>query len=143
MLQAFETQRERFTISTDPSRLDLDAIADLLSRSYWAQTRTREQIERALAHSLVFGLYDGSRQVGLARVISDYTTFAYLCDVILHEDCRGQGLGKWLMWAVHNHPDLQSVRRWMLVTHDAHGLYKQFGYTPLERPERWMVKFDG
>jgi GNAT superfamily N-acetyltransferase len=139
----FETHRNQFTISTDPSRLDIDAIADLLSRSYWANTRTREQLERALSHSLVFGLYDGDRQVGLARVVSDYSIFAYLCDVILHEEYRGHGLGKWLMSAVHNHPDLVNVRRWMLVTNDAHGLYRQFGYALLEQPERWMMKFDG
>lgn len=143
MPQLFETYRDRFAISTDPTRLDIDVIAELLSRSYWANTRTREQIERALAHSLVFGLYDGSRQIGLARIISDFTVFAYLCDVIIHEDYRGRGLGKWLMSTVHNHPELVNVRRWMLVTSDAHGLYRQFGYALLEQPERWMMKFDG
>jgi GNAT superfamily N-acetyltransferase len=143
MPQPFETHRDQFTISTDPSRLDMEAIAGLLSRAYWANTRTREQLERALSHSLVFGLYKGIFQIGLARVISDYSIFAYLCDVIIHEDYRGHGLGKWLMGAVHNHPDLVNVRRWMLVTSDAHGLYRQFGYTLLEQPERWMMKFDG
>jgi N-acetylglutamate synthase-like GNAT family acetyltransferase len=139
----YETHRDDFTISTDPSRLDVDVIADLLSRSYWANTRTREQIERTLSHSLVFGLYAGSRQIGLARIISDYTVFAYLCDVIIHEDYRGHGLGKWLMSVVHNHPDLVNIRRWMLVTNDAHGLYSQFGYTLLAQPERWMIKLNG
>jgi len=143
MPQPFETHRDQFTISTDPSRLDMDAIADLLSRSYWANTRTREQLERALSHSLVFGMYSGIHQIGLARVISDYSIFAYLCDVIIHEDYRGHGLGKWLMSAIHNHPDLVNVRRWMLVTNDAHGLYSQFGYTLLEQPEHWMMKLDG
>lgn len=143
MPQLFETHLNQFTISTDPSRLDIDAIADLLSRSYWANTRTREQLERALAHSLVFGLYERSRQIGLARIVSDFSIFAYLCDVIIHECYRGQGLGKWLMSAVHNHPGLVNVRRWLLVTTDAHGLYRQFGYNLLEQPERWMMKFDG
>ena len=143
MLQYLETHRDNFTISTDPARLDVDAIADMLSRSYWANKRTREQLERSLNHSLVFGLYDGSRQIGLARVISDYTIFAYLCDVIIHEDHRGQGLGKWLMKTVHDHPELLHVRRWMLTTEDAHSLYSQFGYTLLEQPERWMMKFNG
>ncbi|MFZ5819280.1 MAG: GNAT family N-acetyltransferase [Chloroflexota bacterium] len=143
MPQILETHLDQFTISTDPSRLDMDAIADLLSRSYWANARTREQTERALSHSLAFGLYDGDRQIGLARVITDYTIFAYLCDVILHEDYRGRGLGKWLMATVHNHPDLRDVRRWMLATDDAHGLYRQFGWAPLEYPERWMMRFDG
>ena len=143
MPQFFETHRDSFTISTDPSRLDVDVIADLLSRSYWANTRTRAQIERTLPNSLVFGLYDGPRQIGLARVVSDFAIFAYLCDVIIQEDYRGHGLGKWLMSTVHNHPDLANVRRWMLVTNDAHGLYSQYGYKLLEQPERWMMKFDG
>ena len=143
MPQPFETHRNPFTISTDPFRLDVDVIADLLSRSYWANTRTREQLERALSNSLVFGLYTGSLQIGLARVVSDYSIFAYLCDVIIHEDYRGHGLGKWLMGAVHNHPELVNVRRWMLVTNDAHGLYHQFGYHLLEQPERWMMKLNG
>jgi GNAT superfamily N-acetyltransferase len=143
MPQLYETNRENFTISTDPSRLDVDAITDMLSRAYWAQGRSPEMIARYLQHSLTFGLYDGPRQIGLARVISDYTTFAWLCDVFIHEDYRGLGLGKWLMETVHKHPDLQGLRRWMLATKDAHGLYSQFGWVPLEPPERWMMKIDG
>ena len=143
MPQLLETHRDDFTISTDPSRLDVEAIADMLSRAYWAQGRTGEMISRYLQHSLTFGLYDGSRQIGLARVVSDYTTFAWLCDVFIHEDYRGHGLGKWLMETVHSHPDLQGLRRWMLATKDAHGLYRQFGWVPLDNPERWMMKFDG
>lgn len=143
MPQLFETHRDQFTISTDPSRLDVVAIADMLSRAYWAQGRPREQLERALAGSLVFGLYDGSRQIGLARVISDFAIFAYLCDVIIHEDYRGHGLGKWLLECIHGYPDLQGLRRWTLVTRDAHGLYDQFGWTPLHAPERWMERFRG
>ena len=143
MPQLLETHREQFTISTDPARLDVDAITDMLSRAYWAQGRTREMIAHYLQHSLAFGLYDGSRQVGLARVISDYTTFAWLCDVIIHEEYRGLGLGKWLMETVHSHPDLQGLKRWMLATNDAHGLYSQFGWVPLEHPGRWMMKING
>ena len=143
MLQPIETHRDQFTISTDPSRMDVDAIADMLSRSYWANKRTREQLERALSNSLIFGLYDGSRQIGLARIISDFAIFAYLCDVFIHEDYRGLGLGKWLMETVHKHPELRELRRWMLVTRDAHGLYQQFGWKLLQEPERWMSKFDG
>jgi len=143
MPQLYETKRENFTISTDPSRLDVDAITDMLSRAYWAQGRTKEMVSRYLQHSLAFGLYDGSRQIGLARVVSDYTTFAWLCDVFIHEDYRGHDLGKWLLETVHSHPDLQGVKRWMLATKDAHGLYKQFGWVPLEPPERWMMKLDG
>ena len=138
MLQIIETHKDNFTISTDPSRLDVDAIADMLTRAYWAQGRPRERTERALASSLVFGVYDGTRQIGLARIVSDYAVFAYLCDVFIHEDHRGKGLGKWLMETVKSHPDLQGLRRWMLATHDAHGLYKQYGFTPLENPHNWM-----
>lgn len=143
MPQVFVTHREQFTISTDPSRLDVDAIADMLSRAYWAQGRAVEMITRYLQHSLTFGLYIGSRQIGLARVISDYTTFAWLCDVFIHEEYRGLGLGKWLMETVHSHPELQGIRRWMLATRDAHSLYSQFGWVPLAPPELWMMKFDG
>ena len=143
MFQILETHRNNFTISTDPNRLDVDAIADMLARAYWAQGRTREMISRYLQYSLTFGLYDGSRQIGLARVVSDYATFAWLCDVFIHEDYRGQGLGKWLLETVHSHPELQGLRRWMLATEDAHGLYKQFGWVLLEPPEFWMMKLDG
>lgn len=137
-----EVQRDRFLISTDPNRLNLDAVIDMLSRAYWAQGRTPEIIARTMRNSLVFGIYDGERQVGLARVVSDYATFAWLCDVFIHEDYRGQGLGKWLMETIQAHPDLQGLRRWMLITRDAHGLYRQFGFTSLEAPDRWMEKLN-
>lgn len=143
MSQILETHLDQFTISTDPARLNMDAIADMLSRSYWANTRPQEQIERALSHSIAFGLYHGELQIGLARVISDQVIFAYLCDVIIHEDYRGRGLGKWLLATIHSHPDLQEVRRWMLMTDDAHGLYRQFGWEPLENLAPWMMKFNG
>lgn len=138
MQQIIETHKDNFTISTDPSRLDVDAIADMLTRAYWAKGRPRERTERALANSLVFGVYDGDRQIGLARIVSDYAIFAYLCDVFIHEDYRARGLGKWLMETVRSHPDLQGLRRWLLATHDAHELYKQYGFTPLENPNNWM-----
>jgi GNAT superfamily N-acetyltransferase len=115
----------------------------MLSRAYWAKGRTPEVIARYLQHSLAFGLYDGERQIGLARIISDYTTFAYLCDVIIHEEYRGRGLSKWLMETIHSHPDLQGLHRWALITSDAHGLYQQFGWSLLANPERWMEKFVG
>jgi GNAT superfamily N-acetyltransferase len=143
MSQIIETHRDQFTISTDPARLDVDAIADMLRRAYWAQGRTRDMIARYIQHSLTFGVYDGERQIGLARVVSDYTTFAWLCDVFIHEDYRGHGIGIWLMETVHGHPDLQGLRRWLLATRDAHGLYEQFGWTLLDHPERWMHKFNG
>src|SRR5512134_923538 len=129
MPQIVETQRGRFTISTDPARLDNDAIAEMLKRSYWASGRPRERLDRALANSLVFGIYDGQKQIGLARVVSDYAVFAYLCDVFIHENYRAHGLGKWLIQTILEHPDLRDMRRWVLVTHDAHGLYKQYGFS--------------
>jgi GNAT superfamily N-acetyltransferase len=143
MPKPLETHLDGYTISTDPARLDIEAIAEMLSRSYWARARTRENLECALRNSLVFGLYDASAQVGLARVITDYGVFAYLCDVFIHEDHRGRGLGRWLLVTVHEHPDLQNLRRWLLVTRDAHGLYDQFNWTPLRNPERWMERFFG
>ena len=143
MSDIFEIERGGYSISTDPARLDIDAIADMLSRSYWAHARTRENLERALEYSLVFGLYEGSRQIGLARVVTDYGVFAYLCDVLVHEEYRGKGLGKWLLETVHSHPALQNLRRWLLATRDAHGLYEKFDWKSLKDPERWMEKFNG
>jgi N-acetylglutamate synthase-like GNAT family acetyltransferase len=136
-----ETQRDNFTISTDPSRLDLDAICEFLKRAYWADTRPRARTERAIRNSLVFGVYDGEKQIGVARVVTDYSIFAYLCDVFIHEDYRLHGLGKWLIRTIMEHPDLKDMRRWLLVTNDAHGLYKQFGFTSIEDPEHWMQNF--
>ena len=141
MPQIIETQRDHFTISTDPARLDMDAIVDMLTRAYWAVGRPRERTERAIWNSLVFGIYDGGKQIGVARVVSDYSIFAYLCDVFIHEDYRAQGLGKWLMQTILDHPDLREMRRWVLVTSDAHGLYKQYGFTSIKDPEHWMQMF--
>ncbi|NTV62858.1 MAG: GNAT family N-acetyltransferase [Oscillochloris sp.] len=134
----YELQRADYLISTDPARLDPDAIHALLSRSYWAAGRTREQVVRSLAYSLCFGIYTEHAQVGLARVISDYTTFAYLCDVFIDEAHRGHGLGIWLIGAVADHPDLRNLRRFMLATSDAHGLYAKYGFAPIREPEKWM-----
>jgi GNAT superfamily N-acetyltransferase len=120
----------------------MGAVVAFLSRSYWAQGRTRDVIERSIEHSLCFSLYAGDRQIGFARVVTDRATFAYLCDVFIDESHRGQGLGKWLMSAVMNHPDLQGLRRWTLATRDAHGLYKQFGWTALKNPGRWMELYN-
>jgi GNAT superfamily N-acetyltransferase len=141
MPQIVEARREPFTISTDPARLDLEAVVDMLTRAYWAVGRPRERTERALRNSLVFGVYHGEKQIGMARVVTDYSIFAYLCDVFIHEDYRAHGLGKWLIQTVLEHPDLREMRRWVLVTSDAHGLYKQFGFTSIEDPEHWMQSF--
>src|SRR4026209_85489 len=138
MPQMIEIHRDNFTISTDPARLDLDTICDFLTRAYWALGRPRERTERAFANSLVFGLFDAGKQIGLARVVSDYAVFAYLCDVFIHEEYRAHGLGKWLIETVMNHPDLQGLRRWTLAKRDAHDLYRQFGWNDMQSPENWM-----
>ncbi|MFN8444615.1 MAG: GNAT family N-acetyltransferase [Caldilineaceae bacterium] len=133
-----ELSRNHYTLSTDPSRLDPNAIFGYLSRSYWANQRTKETVEKSLQHSLNFGLYCGDQQVGLARVITDYATFAYLCDVYVLEEHQGHGLGKWLIDTVTSHPDLANIRMFLLATRDAHGLYQQYGFEELPQPERWM-----
>lgn len=130
-----------YTISTDPNLLDRDAIYAAVGRMYWAQNRTRETMDRAIANSLCFGLYHKREQVGFTRVITDLATFAYLADVYVLEGHRGNGMGKFLIKAVTTHPDLVGLRRMLLVTRDAHGLYQQFGFTPLAAPERWMERF--
>ena len=138
MPQRIETHREPFTISNDPARLDMDVIFDFFTRAYWTQGRPRDRTERAFANSLVFGVYEGTKQVGVARVVSDYAIFAYICDVFIHEDYRAHGLGKWLIATIMAHPNLQGLRRWTLVTRDAHGLYKQHGFDSLANPDGWM-----
>lgn len=136
-----EIPRPPFTISTDKTRLDITAIHKFLSEeSYWATNRTLEQTRTAIENSICFGVYHDARQIGFARVISDRATFAYIGDVFIIEEFRGQGLSKWLMETVVGHPDLQGLRRWLLATRDAHGLYKQFGFTELPHPERWMER---
>jgi len=134
----FEVARDGLLVSTDPARLDLDAVHGWLARSYWAAGIPRELVVRSLEHSLAFGLYEAGRQVGFARVITDGATFAYVCDVYVADERRRGGLGTWLMECVRAHPSLQGVRRWLLVTRDAHGLYRRAGFAPLARPEGWM-----
>ena len=140
MAQIFETHRDTFFISTDPKRVDMNTVHDFLSRAYWAKGRPRERTEEAFANSLVFGMYAGSRQIGMARVVTDYSIVAYLCDVFIHEDYRGNGLGKWLMQSILEHPQLKQVRSWLLATVDAHGLYQQFAFDQLTDPEKWMQR---
>jgi GNAT superfamily N-acetyltransferase len=137
-----EWQRDEYTISTDATHLDVDLIYDFLSTdSYWAKGRTRAAVERSITHSLSFGLYRQEQQVGFARVVTDYATFAYLADVFVLETERGRGLGKWLIATIVEHPELRGLRRWLLATRDAHGLYQQAGFTLLAHPERWMERF--
>jgi GNAT superfamily N-acetyltransferase len=131
--------RGPYELSTDPARLDLEAIHAYLTRSYWSPGIPREVVDRAAANSLCFGIYHaGEGQVGFARVVTDRATFAYLCDVYVLEGHRGHGLSKWLMTAIVGHPELQGLRRIMLGTKDAHGLYAQYGFTPLDNPARMM-----
>ena len=126
-------------ISTDRARMDVDAIHRFLSEeSYWAKGIPRELVETAIEHSLCIGAFDGDAQVGFARVITDYATFGYLADVFVLPSHRGRGIAKELMRAAMEHPDLQRLRRWHLVTRDAHALYAQFGFAPLDAPERHM-----
>ena len=139
---AEEWRRGEYVISTDPSLLDLDVVHGYLQRSYWAAERPLETVKRSVEGSLNFGLYRANdrRQVGFARVVTDFATFAWLCDVFIDEAHRGQGLGVWLMETVAEHPELRCMRLWMLGTRDAHGLYEKIGFTPLSAPEKWMQK---
>jgi GNAT superfamily N-acetyltransferase len=135
---AFESRRDDLLISTDPALLQLDVIYGFLTNCYWARGIPRDVVARSVEHSLCFGIYDGSVQVGFARVITDFATIAYLGDVFVLESHRGRGLSKWLMECITQHPGLQGLRRWILLTGDAHGLYSKFGFTPLKAPDRYM-----
>jgi GNAT superfamily N-acetyltransferase len=128
------------TIDTDKRRLDLDIIHGFLTTSYWSPNIARETVRRAIENSLCFGVYVGTQQVGFARVITDSVTFAYLADVFVLEGYRGRGLAKRLMDAIVNHAQLQGLRRWMLITRDAHALYAQYGFTSLATPEKVMER---
>lgn len=134
-------ERGDYTITTDDARLDLDFIHDFLSNhSYWAQDRSLEVVRRALEHSLNFGVFKGDSQVGFARVVTDYATFAWLADVFIVAEHRGNGLGIWLVELITSHPELQGFRRWLLATRDAHELYRRFGFRELAEPARWMER---
>jgi GNAT superfamily N-acetyltransferase len=140
-MSIYVCERPPYTISTDPARLDLDAVHAFLEReSYWARGIARGVLERAVANSLPFGVYRGAEQVGFARVISDYATYAYLNDVYILAPHRGQGLGSWLLESLLAHPDLQDLRRIMLTTRDAQELYGRFGFIPLVFPVRHMER---
>jgi GNAT superfamily N-acetyltransferase len=127
-------------ISTDRQRLDLDTVTAWLQKSYWAAGRSAVVIRKSFEHSLCFGLYHGDRQIGFCRVVTDYATFGYVADVILAPECRGQGLGTWLMETVVRHPDLQGFRRWILATRDAHGLYRRVGFRALAKSATFMER---
>jgi len=133
-----EYHRGEFTVTTDRARLSEPLIYEYLSHSYWAEGIPRKTVARSMRNSLCFGLLEGSRQIGFARVITDSATFAYLADVFILEPYRGRGLAKFLMESILKHPQLQGLRRWVLATRDAHALYRKFGFTPLAKPDRFM-----
>ena len=134
-----EHRRGEFLISTNRARMDLDVVHGFLTNCYWAKGIPRDVVARSIEHSLCFGIYENeSTQVGFARVVSDFATVAYLGDVFVLESHRGRGLSKWLMQCVIEHPALQNLRRWILLTRDAHGLYSQFGFTRVKAPESYM-----
>jgi len=137
-----EWRRGEYLISTDKHLLDLSAIHSFLATSYWAEDIPFETVKKSIDHSLNFGVYIAGKQVGFARVITDYTTYAYIGDVYILEDFRGRGLSKWLMRVIVNHPELQGLRRWTLITRDAHELYRKTGFTEPQNPERYMEKTD-
>lgn len=139
---AVEHRKGEFVLSTDPARLDVDFIYEFLTQSYWAKGIPQDVVARSIENSLCFGVYHQGKQVAFARIISDFATYAYLGDVFVVEAYRGNGLGKWMMECIVTHPRLQDLRRWTLLTRDAHGLYQHFGFTPLAKPDRYMELHD-
>ncbi|MEE9443805.1 MAG: GNAT family N-acetyltransferase [candidate division Zixibacteria bacterium] len=133
-----EIIKDSFLISTDKEKLALEVIAKFLRSSYWAKGRSMDVIKKSIENSLCFGVYDNDKQIGFARFVTDYATFAWLADVFILDEYKGKGLGKWLMETIHDHPDLQTVHIWILATKDAHGLYARYGYELLDKPERLL-----
>jgi GNAT superfamily N-acetyltransferase len=133
-------QKESFTISTDPAKLDLDVIHGYLARSYWARGISKAIVAQSIAHSLCFGLYDGESQIGFARIVTDQTPFAYLCDVFILETYQGRGLGTWLLESILDCPNLRGLRHFMLATRDAHAFYRKQGFGPVTNPGNLMYK---
>ena len=137
-----ERKHADYTLSDDPVRLDLDVIHGFLAGSYWSPGIPRETLARAIAHSLCFGVYLGETQVGFARLVTDRATFAYLADVFVLEPHRGRGLSRALMELILSHPEVQGLRRWLLATRDAHGLYRKFGFSELANPAVFLTRHD-
>jgi GNAT superfamily N-acetyltransferase len=138
---AYEVKKDGYVISDEKSLLNMNFIHNFLANeSYWAKNIPLEIVEKSVKNSLCFGIYNKGEQIGFARLITDKATFAYLADVFIIPAYRGKGLSKWLIQTIHAHPQLQTLRRWMLATRDAHELYKKFGWTNLPEPERYMHK---
>ncbi len=133
-----EWRQGEYLITTDKARMDVELIHDFLTHSYWAAKIPLETVKRSIEHSLAFGLFCGERQIGFARAVTDYATYAYIADVFVLEAYQRQGLGRWLMKVIIAHPQLQGLRRWSLVTKDAHALYESVGFSKLSAPERHM-----
>lgn len=140
MHEIIEYKKDDFYITTDFKKIDIDAVSSLLGQSYWAKSREIDIIIKSLKNSLCFSLLHNDKQIGLVRVITDYATFAYLCDVIIDNKYRRKGLGVWFLECVFKHPDLQSLGRWCLATKDAHELYEKFGFENLIKPEMFMER---
>jgi len=139
-MEIMEWRKDGYLISTDKSKIDIATVHRFLSQTYWAEGIPIEIVKRGVDNSLCFAIYRGERLIGFARVITDFATFAYLADVFILPEERGKGLSKWLMRVILDHPRLQGLRRFTLATRDAHGLYAQFGFTPFDKPERWMQR---
>ena len=137
-----EWQRSEYSISTDVNRLDLTVIHQFLANTYWAKDIPFTVLQNSIQNSLVFGLYKDKQQIGFGRVITDYSTFAYIADVFVLESFRGEGLGKWLIETIISHPELQGLRRWLLVTKDAHELYQKVSFNEIKNPSRFMEIVD-
>lgn len=137
-----EWTNHEFSISTDKNRIDIGVVHRFLSTSYWAQNIPLHVVEKSIRGSLCFSLFHQQKQIGIARVITDEATFAYLADVFIMESYRGRGLSKWLMEVIISYPGLQGLRRFLLATRDAHGLYRQFGFSALLPTDRWMQRHD-
>lgn len=135
----FTNYKHEYHISTDKGKLDVDAIHEFLStKAYWCLNIPKEKVKNAIENSFCFGVYQNKKQVGFARVITDFSTIAYLGDVYILEEHRGKGLSKWLIETIMDHSELQGLRRWILLTRDAHELYRKFGWTDIAEPARWM-----
>jgi len=141
-MEMIEWKKYDYLISTDKSKIDLNVVHNFLTHSYWSENISKELVQKSIDNSLCFAVYHCGDLVGFARVISDFTTFAYLADVFILPEQRGKGLSKWLIQVIIDHPDLQGLRRFTLATRDAHGLYAQFGFTLFDKPEGWMQKHD-
>ena len=141
-MEITEWKKGDYLISTDKSKIDLNTVHDFLTHSYWSEDIPKDLVWKSIDNSLCFAVYHRRDLIGFARVISDFATFAYLADVFILPAERGKGLSKWLMEIIVDYPDLQGLRRFTLATRDAHGLYAQFGFTSLDKPERWMHKHD-